>query len=84
MSEVGGGGPVPHGEDLDPIPGDIVPQTYRKARAFVGLVEFLIGDYEAGAEVGEIGSGGAPPVDVGAGEHVEIGDFEGAIVDYLN
>lgn len=32
----------------------------------------------------EIGCNRAPPVDVGAGEHVEIGNLEGTIVEYLN
>lgn len=84
MPEVGSGGDVPHGEDLDPFPGDIFPQAHDKAGAFVRLVELLIGDDEAGGKVSEIGSGSAPPVNVGAREHVEIGDLEGAIIDYLN
>lgn len=84
MTEIGGGGEVPDGEDLDLIPGDIVPQTHSEACAFVGLVEFLVGDDEAGGEDVEIGGDGAPPVDVGAGEHVEIGDLEGAIVEYFD
>lgn len=44
MSEVRGGWEVPNSKDLDLIPGDIVPQTHSKGCAFVGLVEFLVGD----------------------------------------
>ncbi|KAM1787770.1 hypothetical protein ACFX11_038133 [Malus domestica] len=40
--------------------------------------------YKSVGEVSEIGRGSAPPVNVGAREHVEIGDLEGAIIDYLN
>ena len=81
VAEVGGGGEVPDGEDLDLIPSDIVFETDSEGCAFESVVEFVVGDDEAGGEVVEIGGGGAPPVDVGAGEHVEIGDLEGAVVE---
>lgn len=67
MAEIRGGGGIPHGEDFDQIPRHVFPQMYNEGGVFVSFVQFIIGDYEAGGEVSDIGCDGAPEVDVGPG-----------------
>ena len=45
------------------------------------MSEILVGDDEAGSHIGEVQADGAPPVDVGAGKHVQLGNLEGAVID---
>ena len=38
VSEIGGGGAVPNGEDLDPIPGDVASQLHNEGGVGVGVI----------------------------------------------
>lgn len=38
VAEIGGGGEVPNGEDLDPIPGDVASQMHDEGGVGVGVV----------------------------------------------
>lgn len=67
MAEIRLGGAVPQSDDLDLIPGHVLPQMHDEAGVLVGLVEGIVGDDETGGEVSEIGCYRAPPMDVGAG-----------------
>jgi hypothetical protein len=82
VAEIRRGGAVPQGEDSDLVPGHVLPQMHDEASVLVGLVEGMVGDDKPGGEVSEIGCYRAPPMDVGAGQHVELGDPERAIVEY--
>lgn len=81
MAEIGCGGQVPHGEDADHIPRDVGHQTYNEGGIGVGLVEVVIGDDESGGEIFEIDCQCAPKTNVGAREHVELGNPKRAIVE---
>lgn len=82
MTEIGGRGFVPHGENGDLLPGDVGKETDGEGFVAIGAVEGRRGDLEAGSEVVEGVAGSAPPQDaIRSGEHVELGDGEGAAVE---
>ncbi|KAM1160991.1 hypothetical protein ACFX2I_000149 [Malus domestica] len=76
-----GGGEVSHGDDLDLIPSDTVLQAHDKVVAFVHLIELLMETTKPVVKL--VKSRPAAVVDVRTVEHVEIGDLEEAIIDYL-
>lgn len=80
MAEIGGCGTIPDGEDVDHAPGNIAQQMHIEGGVVVGSVQSVVGNNESGGEVIEIGSLRTPPVDVGTGKHVELGNPKGAIV----
>ena len=41
MVEIGGGGAVPNGEDLDPIPSNVASQMHDEGGIGVGFVHFF-------------------------------------------
>ena len=84
MAEVGGGGAIPNGEDLDHVPRDVVHQAHDEGGIGEGLIQLVIGDDESGGEVIEIGGDCTPPVHVGAWEHVKLRNPKGAIVEDLD
>ena len=80
MAEIRGGGAIPDGEDVDLAPGNIAQQMHIEGGVVVGSVQSVVGNNESSGEINEIGSLRAPPVDVGTGKHVELGNPKGAIV----
>lgn len=64
MAEIGSRERVPDGKHGNLLPRDVLQQKDSKGGVFISLVEAVIGDNEAAGNVIEIGSVGAPPVDV--------------------